>query len=179
MIPFRSKYKRRLGCLEENLMLNSSIPLYLNFDVIAACYYDDPVRHALLSMKFHDEGYHYKEFGSILAKTARDEHLSYDYIVPVPLHRNRENERGYNQTMLVAERFAFETGSVVMGDLLFRSKSTNRQSEAGSKEGRMSNMKGAFICRGVERIINKKVLLLDDVLTSGATMFNAASCIRE
>lgn len=178
-IPFRSKDKRYLKCLEEYFMIKNGLTLSDNFWVIAGCYYEDPIRHALVNMKFHDESYHRDEFASILARIISEEKIKSDYIIPLPLHKLREKERGYNQTKLVADKLSEKTEIEIMHDLLCRVRETKRQSEVGGKEDRMMNIQDAFVCQDIERIVNKSIILLDDVLTSGATMFNAAQSIIE
>ncbi len=176
-IPFRSKNRRKFKCVDEVSLIRSHLPLSNNITVISACYYEDPVRRSLLRMKFHDEAFHYKEFGGIIAKIIENGSINCDYIIPVPLHRSREKERGYNQTMLIAKRVGELTGIKILDDCLIRIRETKRQSEAGSREGRLANMENAFEWRYRGSLKNRSLLILDDVLTSGTTMLSAAKAI--
>ena len=97
-----------------------------------------------------------------------------DCIVPVPLHRRRMRERGYNQSLLLAERVSGRTGIPVRADLLFRVKSTLAQSSL-AHEKREENVKDAFRADpGAEGL---RILLLDDVRTGGSTARACAAAL--
>ncbi|NDC43078.1 MAG: ComF family protein [Chitinophagia bacterium] len=100
-----------------------------------------------------------------------------DAIVPVPLHLSREQERGYNQSALIAAGIARATGIKTDMELLTRNRRTESQTNKSRTE-RVSNMAGAFTVNGVgNRDIH--ILLVDDVLTTGATLEACATTLLQ
>jgi len=96
-----------------------------------------------------------------------------DVIIPVPLHKKRELERGYNQSTLIAQGMSSIVGIPVREEILVRGRRTETQTKK-SREDRLKNMAGAFIVQQPDIIRNKHVLLVDDVLTTGATLESCA-----
>lgn len=92
-----------------------------------------------------------------------------DVLVPVPLHRKRLRERGYNQSLLLAERLSRLTDLPMVDDCLVRQKNNPPQARTSIVQERRDNVVGAFACRN-DRLRGKQVLLIDDVATSGATL---------
>jgi ComF family protein len=92
-----------------------------------------------------------------------------DYIIPVPLHRKRFRERGYNQSTRFAEGLADKLNAVVEEDNLVRVKSTETQTHK-SRFARFENMQEVFLVMSPERLKGKHVLLVDDVITTGSTL---------
>jgi ComF family protein len=99
-------------------------------------------------------------------------------LVPVPLHGRRLRERGYNQSALLAAEIGKTTGLPAMTDSLVRLRHTKSQVKTAGAEERQRNMAGAFGCRDA-RLAGKRVLLVDDVCTTGATMNSCAVALRE
>lgn len=92
-----------------------------------------------------------------------------DLVVPVPLHPSKERSRGYNQSKCIAEGIAAVLGVQVNTTSLLRSKRTGTQTKKG-RYGRAENMKTVFSIAGPEAIAGKHILLVDDVMTTGATL---------
>ena len=92
-----------------------------------------------------------------------------DRIVPVPLHPSREKERGYNQSALVAYAMEARLGVPVRTDLMARTRRTATQTKLNAAE-RVQNVAGAFEVRCPESVRGRRILLVDDVLTTGATV---------
>lgn len=103
---------------------------------------------------------------------------SYDYLAPVPLHPVRERERGFNQSQLMAALLAQTLGTHGPTDILVRVKSTAPQSFLDQKE-RWTNMQGAFKMKTNFPVNDKSVLLVDDLLTTGATASAAAQTLKD
>lgn len=94
---------------------------------------------------------------------------SYDALIPVPLHRRRQSERGYNQSHVLAVGIADVTGLPVMTDVLLRSRATPTQTHL-SADQRYLNVHGVFsLGKGAGRAAGLRLLLVDDVFTTGAT----------
>ncbi len=101
--------------------------------------------------------------------------LNVDFIAPIPLFSARERERGFNQAELIASRIAVSLGIPFAADCLSRIKETGFMYKLTKKE-RFQNIKGAFtVNMSVE---GKKILLIDDILTTGATVSKAAEILK-
>ncbi|MBK9109346.1 MAG: ComF family protein [Saprospiraceae bacterium] len=92
-----------------------------------------------------------------------------DLILPVPLHPSRERIRGYNQSAMIARGFSEISKIPVKENILLRSKETKSQIDKNRME-RIDNMQSVFEVRQAEKIENKHLLLIDDILTTGATL---------
>lgn len=91
-----------------------------------------------------------------------------DYILPIPLHRLRKAERGYNQSQIIASQLGKLSNTKVLSNILYRNKYTETQTKLLFNE-RKINIKDAFIIKNSGLIRNKNILLIDDVITTGAT----------
>lgn len=98
-----------------------------------------------------------------------------DCIAPVPVHRARRIERGYDQAALLARAYARIAGVRFHLDALTRVRSTGKQ-VGRTREARLAAMRGAFVAQGIEGL---RVLLVDDVVTTGATFDAAEVACRE
>lgn len=100
---------------------------------------------------------------------------SFDIIVPIPLHSERLRERRYNQSELLADRVAAELGLFCATDFVARVRNTEQQAQLSGAE-RRNNVKGAF--EVVNDVAGLRILLVDDVVTSGETLNECASVLR-
>ncbi len=116
-------------------------------------------------------------FAGRLAEVARREALAADAVVPVPLHRQRERERGYNQADLIAKPLARKLGLPYRAMLLVRTK-PRPDKHILTLEERWDSVRGAFATRPGIKVDNLRVLLVDDVMTTGATLDACARALR-
>lgn len=132
--------------------------------------YEDIVREKMLAYKFSDKSYLYRMFCDILVKSKKTcEFIRYyDIIIPVPIHDKRKKTRGYNQSELIAKELASYFKIKIYTDVLKKIANTVPQSKLGKKE-REKNVRNVYIVRNIEKIIGKKVLILDDIYTTGTT----------
>ena len=100
-----------------------------------------------------------------------------EVLVPVPLHRKRLRERGYNQSSLLAEELGKLNKLPVVDDCLIRQRYAPPQARTLTVEERRGNVEDAFACRD-RRLLGKQVLLIDDVSTSGATLDACAAALK-
>ena len=137
--------------------------------------YEGLVRKLLIDYKFNDKSYLYKTFCEIIKndKKTLDFIKSYDIIIPVPIHKKRMKTRGYNQSELIARELAKICGNKMYTDVLIKIKSNKAQSTL-NKEERENNAKNVYKLCKLEKINNKKVLILDDIYTTGATVKECA-----
>jgi ComF family protein len=100
-----------------------------------------------------------------------------EVLVPVPLHPKRLRERGYNQSILLANELGKLADLPVVDDCLMRKRHAHPQARTSTMEERRDNVAGAFVCRD-RRLRDKQVLLIDDVSTTGATLDACAAAIK-
>lgn len=135
-------------------------------------------RKLLHSLKYH----HKPEIGVLLGKELGAEMLSsgnfadIDYIIPVPLHPNREKKRGYNQSERIGSGISAVTKIPVLTGVLIRNVETQTQTKM-NKEERWQNVSGKFVLTDAEILKGKHVLLVDDVITTGATTESCGSVL--
>lgn len=101
-----------------------------------------------------------------------------DYVIPVPLHKKKLKKRGYNQTALFAQRLAFYLDSSYNDTLLIKTANTKTQTKK-SRLGRWQDNRSLYEVTNDKKLENKKILLVDDVITTGATMELCASVIKK
>ncbi|MDB5106130.1 MAG: putative amidophosphoribosyltransferase [Fibrobacteres bacterium] len=102
----------------------------------------------------------------------------FDALVPIPIHAVRRRERGYNQAEEIARAASPYLGLPVFAHALGRTRATVSQTKL-NREDRRSNLEKAFACRDPEGIRGKRLLLVDDVYTTGATVGRCAELLME
>ena len=100
-----------------------------------------------------------------------------DIIIPVPLHESRLKERGFNQSEVLAEALSLELDAPMKARHLKRIRATALQSRL-NKEQRMNNVRGAFNLLWAKKLYGKRVLLVDDIMTTGSTLNECARLLR-
>ncbi|MEM1306367.1 MAG: ComF family protein [Pseudomonadota bacterium] len=145
----------------------------------AACIYDGVVRRLISGFKYHDRQEPRALFARWLITAGRDLLDDCDVIVPVPLHRLRLIARRFNQSALLAQAIGRETDQTVFYHVLRRHKRTPQQVGLTLHE-RKRNPRGAFEikARDTHHIAGRRVLLIDDVLTTGATVNACARALK-
>ena len=142
----------------------------------AACLYDEVSRDPILKLKHADRTDLAPLFARWLSRAARDLIAEADAVAPVPLHRGRLLRRRYNQAAEIARALSGLTGVPYLPDALVRRRATETQ---GGKSGgaRRRNVAAAFAVHPsrVKQVAGRRILLIDDVLTTGAT---AEGCAR-
>ena len=103
----------------------------------------------------------------------------YDCIVPVPLHKKKRRERGYNQMELIGKDLSSALGVPLETRSLIKVKHTESQVRMSTSAERAANVRGAFDVADSSRITGKKILLIDDVFTTGATADESAKTLAK
>ncbi|GAA6258456.1 ComF family protein [Bacteroides sp. f07] len=101
-----------------------------------------------------------------------------DVILPVPLHKKKQQIRGYNQSEWIARGIAAVTGISIDTESVVRRKNTETQTRKSFLE-RWENVEGIFELNHAESLVGKHILIVDDVLTTGATTVECASCLTD
>ncbi|MGD9639356.1 MAG: double zinc ribbon domain-containing protein [Alphaproteobacteria bacterium] len=153
------------------------------FDAAKAVFlYDGVGRDLIRAFKYSDRTEACNYFAKLMVNAGRkffaEEEFKPDYIVPVPIHYKRLLARKYNQSALLARAIALNTGQKVCYDALIRTRNTKPQANFFQKE-RFKNVKGVFNVNKLEIVKDKKILLIDDVLTTGATVSECAKAMKE
>lgn len=143
----------------------------------AAFDYDENIKPAVYLLKNGTDGNASYALGSELADRLRNEGISADVIVPVPMRRRDLLRRGFNQTELIAREIGRELGIPVETKALTKERSTSAQKEL-SREERQLNLRGAFSCTS-DVLKNKRVLLVDDICTTGSTLSELTEVIMK
>ena len=146
----------------------------------AALFYDDASKPMILSFKHGDQLHAAECFRPWLLTAGHDLLQEADIIVPVPLHPLRLMKRRYNQAAIIANMLSKETDIPYIADLLQRKRVTQSQGHK-NKEQRRKNVRGAFVVspKYSETVQGKKILLIDDVFTSGATVNECARILKK
>ena len=145
----------------------------------SACAFAEPIRYLIHLFKYGKRRYLASFLGRLLVDYIRDraDMAGYDAIIPVPLHWRRHWTRGFNQALDLARPLSRHFCIPVMKGNLRRVRYTTPQVGLLGKE-RESNIRNAFRARNPAKVAGKRLLLLDDVITSGATLNECARVLK-
>ncbi len=140
---------------------------------LSPLYYEGLVRDSLLRYKFQGLTPYAGIYGDLISKCVDENGISCDIITWVPLSRQRLRKRGYDQARLIAERLSRLSG-VPSACLLRKIRNNPAQSGSGGPEKRRANVSGVYEALRPELFAGKTVLLVDDIVTTGATLSECA-----
>ena len=138
--------------------------------------YEGSVRDAILRYKFHALSFYSKEFASMMAEYMTESELACDLITWVPLSRKRKRSRGYDQAGLLAKELAKRI-EIPCTCLLVKKRNAAPQSGSGGREARKKNISNAYRLRKKTDFTGKTILLVDDIVTTGATLEECAAVL--
>lgn len=141
-------------------------------------FYSEPWLSLIHALKYQGKKSLAKIFGRSMTGLLNSDPIlkQADALVPIPLHPARKRERGFNQAELLGLEISNQTGIPIL-KALKRKKNTKSQITLDPKE-RIANLQGAFIIRDKKMVINKRLILIDDVITTGATISSAAQVLQ-
>jgi len=153
----------------------------------AATDYDEIVRNLIHQFKYQKWTRLSPIFKNILEKYLKNIKITENQdlffenfiIIPMPLHKNREEERGFNQASLLAEIISNILQLPVISGAFLRIKETAPQAKIKDWQKRKENLENSFFTAMPEKIKNKNIILVDDIFTSGATMNEAAKTLKK
>lgn len=133
--------------------------------------YQDLIRDLIIKYKFEDKPYIYRAFSESLIKNKKLCKFlkSYDIIIPVPLHKKRLYERGYNQSDLIAHKLAQNLNMKYLQNVLIRKVGGAKQSTKKLQD-RIKDVIGIYEVKNSELIKNKNIVIFDDIYTTGSTL---------
>ena len=148
---------------------------YFTFNRSVFCY-EGVIKKLIFDLKYNNA----KWLGEYLGRFLVDEYLKMgikaDYIIPIPLNKNRLKQRGYNQSEVISKPFETELGIKLETQNFIRTIDTPTQTNLTKKE-RETNLLGAFEVLNKDIFKNKTILLVDDVFTTGSTMEEASKTL--
>ncbi len=138
------------------------------------------IRKIILNYKFKDKSYLYKTIVNFSLKNKKFFQIlkSYDTIIPVPISKKRRKERGYNQSELIAREIAKRAEINYNNNSLFKTKNIVEQSKL-NKEERQKNIQNAYQLQNGKTLENKKILLIDDIYTTGSTVNECSKTLKQ
>jgi len=147
----------------------------------SACTYENPLKNLLLLFKYHQKTLLRHVFAQLLIDFIHKYNLDilqFDTIVPVPLFSSKLRERSYNQSELLAKAISREFNISISKNIAKRIKNTKSQTILSQKE-RWTNIGGAFKIEPSININNKNILIIDDLITTGATVSELSKLLKE
>lgn len=163
--------KRPCNCAELHPVFDRTFP---------AAYYTGSMTRAIHNLKFNHQPGHAKTLAPLLVQTLQEAGIhgnrDFDLLAAAPMSKNRYKQRGYNQAELLAAETSKLTGIPFVSDLLIKVRETKAQHDLSAEE-RRTNLSGSF--QADKKVKGKRVLLCDDVLTTGSTANEAAHALLD
>jgi ComF family protein len=156
------------GCIEKPVEIDG---------IRAPFLFDGVIRKAVHELKYRNLKAIAPLLSGFLYDFLLENPLPIDVLVPIPIHKKRQRERGYNQSSLIARELGKMTGMPLIEDSLIRQVNTPPQVRTTSAAERRKNLADAFACVN-RRLEGKHILLIDDVSTSGATLNTGAGVLK-
>jgi ComF family protein len=164
-------------------------PKYHNGIVSIFSYQSPEIRTALWSLKYKNN----KRVARILAAVLHDTIFedisegknfapaSTSLLIPIPLHKKRQKQRGYNQSELLCKELSLidPVSFIYRSDVLYRNTDTLSQTTLKNKKARAENVRGCFEVKDPKEIKGKHIVLIDDITTTGATIKEAMKVLRK
>lgn len=172
------KCQKRVERLEKSCLEN--VPNRKYEKLLYIFKYESLVRKLILSYKFSNKAYLNHFFANMISRNSENIKIlkEYDMIIPVPMHKKKMQKRGYNQTELVANELEKSLGIPVRKDILSKVVNTTTQSKLGGK-ARQTNIQHAFFIKNDIEVEDKKIILLDDIYTTGATSEECSRILKD
>ena len=181
--PFCRRCGRQLknGKLSKNICPDC-IKRQSHFDrAFSPCLYDGVIKELIHEFKYKGKDYLGFSLSKLMVEFIKEYELPMgliDWVVPVPLHQARMREREFNQAEVLSSYIASEFNKKLSQNNLIRHRQTKAQTDLES-DARLDNVKGSFSVKEKEIIKGKNLLLVDDVLTTGATSSEAACVLKD
>ncbi len=175
-IPFIIDY----GAFIEKF-LHGTDAMSIWFDrIFCMCEYKGIIKQSIMRYKYFGKAHYYRTFAMIMADKLKEmiNISEFDIIISVPLHKQRERKRGYNQSLLISAELGRIMNISEKSRLLVRERYTDTQSLLHKNE-RYLNVKNAFRVTNENEVKGKSILLVDDVLTTGYTLNECSRMLKD
>ena len=139
--------------------------------------YKNPISNLIMQLKYFDKRYLARVFSEELANLYRKNYFNADFLCYVPMTKKALKKRGFNQGELIATLLS-EKINVPVKNVLIKTKETTRQAKL-TREERLKNLQGCFKAQPKKEINGKTIVLVDDVLTTGATSETVANLLKK
>jgi ComF family protein len=168
-----------MGCHRRGSYLCDECRLQVRFapDTSAIFIFDGLVQNLIHALKYDAQFWVLDFLGEFIIKSKSD-FSKIDKVIPIPLHVKRLRERGYNQSVLLAQSWSRKLRCRLDPTTFVRTVDTPSQTGL-SREVRRANVKGVFTVMKPQTVLDQSILLVDDVRTTGATLDEAACVLRE
>lgn len=182
--PFCRSCGRNLNWkTSHHTVCNNCLKKTVHFDrAFSPCVYDGVVKKMIHACKYSGADHISEPLAKLILDFINEYQLPpleyFDMIIPVPLHKNRLREREFNQAELIAQHISAASGLALCTNALTRVKDTPTQTKM-TDHGRFNNVRDSFTVTTPEIIQDKMIILLDDVLTTGATASEAAKELKK
>lgn len=142
--------------------------------------YENIIRKKIIDYKFNEKSYLYKTFGKIILNNKKIYSFlkKYDIILCVPMYKKKKKQRGYNQAELIAKELSEKLYIEFSLNNLVKIKDTKKQSTL-TKIERTQNLKDAFEVKNKGILKNKKIILFDDIFTTGSTVNECCNVLKK
>jgi len=144
--------------------------------VVVGVNFEGAARAAIHALKYEGRTRVAGPLGDVLSQAVQEVAWPVDLVTAVPLHPNRLGERGYNQAALLGDVVALRNNWLFAPGVLARERDTASQVDLTAAE-RRENVAGAFVANG-DLVRDRQVLVIDDVMTTGATLLACADALR-
>lgn len=143
--------------------------------------YKNEIRNLILDYKFRDKSYLYELFAKIITKNEKICGIleKYDIIIPVPIHKKRKKQRGYNQSELIARQISKNIANLQLENKAFIKIKNNKPQSTLNKKQRKQNVKNVYKLENKGKIENKNIVLFDDIYTTGNTANEIAKILKQ
>lgn len=161
-----------------NYCLACKKEICLNYEFARAPFeYVGNVKTIVQNLKYSNGKWLAKYMAAFLAQEYENMNLETDVIIPVPMHKQKLKIRGYNQTELLAKELSAKINVAYSFNNLIKTRETTTQTKLNKAE-RLENLAGSFEVVNREEIVNKNILLIDDVFTTGATIEETSKILK-
>lgn len=150
------------------------------YKLAAASRYDGPVKEWIHTLKYRKRRGAIQPIADLLANYLSQLDFNFkDYsVVPIPMFPKKERQRGFNQAKLIAEKTAGLLNLPLLENALVKVRDTQSQTELDDYKARVQNIVGCFAVSNPKLVADKKIILVDDVFTSGSTINEAVKTLR-
>lgn len=142
--------------------------------------YEEIIREKIIKYKFENESFLYRTFLEAVLENKENIKFiqNYELLIPVPIHKKRKKQRGYNQSELIARAISYKLKKIKLDThILIKNKNIKPQSNLNRRE-REVNIKGVYSLVESDKIKNKKILILDDIFTTGSTVNECSKVLK-